>query len=539
MTFVNQKAGSDKQSRTVTALLPDAVLLIRLAISVVLLILAYRINASQLISVLILICAALISGTDILVSAVRAVSEGRYFCTSCLISVAAIAAFDAGCFSESVVFIIIYQLFAALHKNLLKLTKESALRFIPEDDNDICAALRDDIKRTESCEEQTKKLERTVYTADKILCLFAVLFAVVMPLISNMTYVMSVRRGAMLLAAAAPVSLVSLFSLGRRYGLCFVSSFGVYAKNREIFDAASKVKTVVFDKTDVISGGDIKLAAVSSPMLNKESFLQIVAHSVYYSEQRVAKPLLSAYNGVITPEAIQNFSDIPGKGMELTISGKPILFGSKELFDIRGIEINEMDMRGGYVLYLAVSGKYAGSVVFSERLNPYAEQTVRNLSEMGITSILVSEDSREVCERTSGLIGISRCYSGCDTLKKMAVLKELKSGSDENDGIMFVSSENVGYHTEADIDVLVGNESDTEDITMSNIGIFGLPVLISTAGVVSTTSSQNTVFILACKLLLAVLALLGLSTLWFITLLDFAVGMLCILNILRISHSIY
>ena len=535
---MNQENGRKGSGQIILALLPDITLLIRLAISVILLIAAYRLNVSSLISVLIMIAAALIAGTDILISAVRAVSDGAYFDTSCLVSVAAIAAFDAGCFAESVVFLIIFQVFSSLHKNLLKLTKDMCLGFIPTESDSVFSGLRNDIKRSDALEEATESFEHKVYTADKVLSLIAMLFAIVMPLLTDMTYVMSVRRGAMLLAAAVPVSVLPLFSLCRKFGVSFVAAFGVYLKDPEVFNKAKDVKTLVFDKTDVISGGVLKIAAVSSPLLNKDSFLRILAHSVYNSEQRIAKPLLSAYNGEIRPELISGFTDLPGKGVELSISGKSILFGTKELFDIRGIGISEGDIRSGYVMYLAVSGKYAGSVVFSESLNPYAEQAISELARMRIGSILLSEDGADICEKTADQIGVDKFFAGCDAAKKMSVLKELKAGCDDGEGLLYVSAESVGYHTDADIDALVGNASDCEDIIMSNIGIFGLPALIRTADAVSLKNRQNTFIMAAVKLLLIVLALTGWSTLWFVALLDFAVGMLCILNILRISHYI-
>ena len=71
--IVNQCEHKHEYSKGVKPIMPDFVTLVRLAITVILLVLAYTISAAQLTSMLMLIAAILISGFDIAISAVYAI----------------------------------------------------------------------------------------------------------------------------------------------------------------------------------------------------------------------------------------------------------------------------------------------------------------------------------------------------------------------------------------------------------------------------------------------------------------------------------
>lgn len=534
---MNQTEKSVKHSRSTKPMLPDAITIIRLAITVILLILAYSVNTTRLISTLMLIAALLAGISDIAMSAANAVIKKDYFNNTCLIMVAAVACFCVGCYVEAVVFTVVFELCGILNSYAVKMTKQSASARIPGND-DKFQQIKTALNRPESLENSYKnKIEPVVSLVVKAVFIIAVLFAALLPLISNMTYVMSIRRGAMLIAAVVPASMFASLPLCSAYGLCYSALYGVFAGRAEILERAAGVKSVVFDKSYVITDGVPKISAIISPVLDKNSFLQSAAYTAYKSEQRIAAPIVSAYNGTILPELINEFNDIPGCGMEISIGGRSMLLGTLDLIESRGIILDEKDIRSGYVLYLIISGKYAGCIIFKENINPYAAKTVSDLNEMGVKSYLVAEDGREVSERTANSLGISEFFSCCDTVKKLSAVKEIKSEAAETDKLMYVSAEHIEYHTDADIDVNVGGTGETEDIQMSNIGIFGLPVALATAKKVRQISAENLLLSAAVKLILVVLAVTGNATLWFIALVDAAAGIFGILNISNIAKE--
>ena len=102
---------------------------------------------------------------------------------------------------------------------------------------------------------------------------------------------------------------------------------------------------------------------------------------------------------------------------------------------------------------------------------------------------------------------------------------------------MYISAENLEYHTAADIDAKVGSSFDSADIQTSNVGIFGLPVAYTSAHTVKQLSIENLIFTAFIKLILVVLALTGGATLWFIVMLDFAASIFGVLNVVRLPAA--
>ena len=532
---MNPKAEKTTHSKGSKPLLPDPITLIRLAISVILLVLAYKITMPRLVSMVILVVALLIVGFDIAVSAIYAVIKKDFLNNACLVLIAAVTSFAAGCYIESIVFVAVYQAGRVFLDYAQRLTKQDAVKDLPKD-----GAFSKQRSMLNRCDESMStlraKLEPYYSTVVMGFTVAAVLYAVLMPHINGISYVMSIRRGAMLIAAIGSASMFASLSLCTAYGLCRSAAAGVMIDSAETLDKAAKLKTVVFDKADVITAGAPKIAAIISPVLDNESFLRSSAYIAYNSEQRIAASIVGAYNGEIIPEYIQEFNDIPGYGMEVKIEGRQMLLGTQKLLETRGIRAAEGNLRKGNVLYLVIAGQYAGAIVFNENINPYAAKTVSDLKGLGVTSILVAEDGMDNCEKTAKAINISEFFPCCDTVKKLSVLKETKQGLDDEDTMMYVSAENIGYHTDADLDARVGEQTDTEDLRMSNIGIFGLPTVVSIARSVNKISLENISLCVIIKVILIILALTGNATLWFVTLLDFAAGIFGILNISRISQ---
>ena len=534
---MEHSAQKHEHSKGVKPVMPDFVTLVRLAITVILLVLAYTIGASKLVWMIMLVAAILISGFDIAITAVYAILRKDFFNNSCLVLIAAAATFAVGCYIEATVFVVIYQACRVFLEYAEKRTKQAATEDLPKNGPESFSKQRSLVNRCDgSINAARAKLEPYYSIGVMAVTAIAVLFAAFMPLLTDMSYVMSIRRGAMLIVAIIPASAFASPSLCTAYGLCRSAAAGVIIDEPETIDKATKLRTIVFDKSDVIAAGAPKIASIISPFLDKESFLRSCAYIAFKSEQRIAAAIVGAYNGEIYPEYIQDFNDIPGYGMEVKIEGRQMLLGTLKLLESRGISIDPASVRKGNVLYLIVAGRYAGAIVFNDNINPYAAKTVSDLKALGVTSVLVAEDGVDICEKTAKLINISEYFSCCDTAKKLSTVKEIRQSLNEGDAMMYVSAENVGYHSDADLDARVGEQTETEDLRMSNIGIYGLPAMVSIARSVKKISMQNLALCAIVKAVLIVLAVTGSATLWFVALLDFAAGMFGVLNISRIDQ---
>lgn len=534
------KSHSSKNSRAGRSYAQEIVTLLRVALSAALLIAAYSVNAASLVSMLMLIAAALICGFDIVLAAVDKIIKKRdYLNDQLLVCLCAIACFCIGCYTETIVMLVVYQLGRTCLNFVIRKTKLGFYGAVSPEDREGSLRLRSILNNPGSLKNSVfDKYMPYLELFSKAAFIVGILFAAAVPLITDMTYVMSIRRGSMLIIAAVPISALAALPMYSLAGLSRAAEYGVYIKNTASLENTGDLASVIYDKADVFTDGTPKLVSVNSPILDNESFLQLAAYTAYSSEQRFAAPIVSAYSGDIITSYISDFKDIPGCGMEISLHGRSVLLGTGELFDAKGISIPDTERKSGYILYLAIGGRYAGSLTLKEKLNPYAESVISDFAALGgIKSVLLTEDGRDVSERLAKALNVDELHYECGFTEKADIIQKCKDQLAPDEKLMYISAENLEYHTAADIDAKVGTEFENADMLMSNVGIFGLPVAYTASHMVKHLSSENLVFTAVIKFVLVVLALTGSATLWFIVLLDFAASVFGVLNVVRMPSA--
>ena len=534
------KSHSSKNSRAGRSYAQEIVTLLRVALSAALLIAAYSVNAASLVSMLMLIAAALICGFDIVLAAVDKIIKKRdYLNDQLLVCLCAIACFCIGCYTETIVMLVVYQLGRTCLNFVIRKTKLGFYGAVSPEDREGSLRLRSILNSPGSLKNSVfDKYMPYLELFSKAAFIVGILFAAAVPLITDMTYVMSIRRGSMLIIAAVPISALAALPMYSLAGLSRAAEYGVYIKNTASLENTGDLASVIYDKADVFTDGTPKLVSVNSPILDNESFLQLAAYTAYSSEQRFAAPIVSAYSGDIITSYISDFKDIPGCGMEISLHGRSVLLGTGELFDAKGISIPDTERKSGYILYLAIGGRYAGSLTLKEKLNPYAESVISDFAALGgIKSVLLTEDGRDVSERLAKALNVDELHYECGFTEKSDIIQKCKDQLAPDEKLMYISAENLEYHTAADIDAKVGTEFENADMLMSNVGIFGLPVAYTASHMVKRLSSENLVFTAVIKFVLVVLALTGSATLWFIVLLDFAASVFGVLNVVRMPSA--
>ena len=534
------KSHSSKNSRAGRSCAQEIVTLLRVTLSAALLIAAYSVNAASLVSMLMLIAAALICGFDIVLAAVDKIIKKRdYLNDQLLVCLCAIACFCIGCYTETIVMLVVYQLGRICLNFVIRKTKLGFYGAVSPEDREGSLRLRSILNSPGSLKNSVfDKYMPYLELFSKAAFIVGILFAAAVPLITDMTYVMSIRRGSMLIIAAVPISALAALPMYSLAGLSRAAEYGVYIKNTASLENTGDLASVIYDKADVFTDGTPKLVSVNSPILDNESFLQLAAYTAYSSEQRFAAPIVSAYSGDIITSYISDFKDIPGCGMEISLHGRSVLLGTGELFDAKGISIPDTERKSGYILYLAIGGRYAGSLTLKEKLNPYAESVISDFAALGgIKSVLLTEDGRDVSERLAKALNVDELHYECGFTEKADIIQKCKDQLAPDEKLMYISAENLEYHTAADIDAKVGTEFENADMLMSNVGIFGLPVAYTASHMVKRLSSENLVFTAVIKFVLVVLALTGSATLWFIVLLDFAASVFGVLNVVRMPSA--
>lgn len=518
--------------------------LIRLLLALAVMILAEAGSFDKLIYVLLMAATALIAGYDVIIAAVDAIAKKNYFAYELLVLVAAVAVFATGSIREAVLMLMIYQLCVTLIDFLVFQTRSITKEYISADR---CAekTLLESILGEGSAEYCSAGVTLVPYLElfTKAAVFAGVLYAIFIPLVSDITYTDSIRRCMMIIVLASPLSVLVSLPLCMITGISHAASCGVFVRDGKTLEAAAKVNSLVIDKADVLTVSAPRLVSYTSPIFDNDTFLRLAAHVACFSTQRAAIPIRNAYKGEYIDRIISDFNEQPGNYMMIIADNNEIALSTREVLNARRVEIPDMDESAGTMYYMTVAGKYAGAILLREEYGYGANYALDELCDITKSKVLLlTEDSITKAKEVAEMFNVPDYICECDIAKKYDSVNHVAAKQKDSDVLMFVTGEEMDMHTSAELYAKVGMDSEIADILIPGydknaLPFNGLPYAISTAKRTKTIIGENIAASIAVKLILIILAFAGVAKIWFVVLADLVVGMLTIINTTRISDE--
>ena len=272
---------------------------------------------------------------------------------------------------------------------------------------------------------------------------------------------------------------------------------------------------------------------MKSAILDNATFMNFVAHAAYYSDQPFAKAISDAYEDEYKLEVISDFRELPGSGVELKIGGTPVLLATGEYLTSRGANVPQDPDDEGQPFYLIIGGRYIGKILISANVNANTGNLVEGMEAAGVQRcILLTEDSQEESQRIAEDLGFSEVKTANGTMSKLAYLNSLSS-----DNAMFVYSNGIETHSDADLDIRVSTKGKYADAIVVPDQISNLPEALKISRRLHEVSVHNAVFAFVIKAILIFLSIMGCCTLWFVMFLDTAAAIATVLNTIRVTKD--
>jgi Cu2+-exporting ATPase len=228
---------------------------------------------------------------------------------------------------------------------------------------------------------------------------------------------------------AAPTSVLSSMTHAARAGI-IIKSGGHMEKLADI-------DTIVFDKTGTLTHGQPAVIDVISYQdhITPNHLLGLAAAAETKLQHPVAEALRSKARllGVNVPPCHETKYRI-GLGVEGQVNGYYVHVGNERFMreseirtDMSVLDRAGLDEKGFSSLYIAVDGKLAGLVPYSDKIRDESHQVIRSLREMGIkNTIMLTGDNAVVARAVSGDIGLSRHFADMLPADKASVIQELQ-----------------------------------------------------------------------------------------------------------------
>ena len=372
-----------------------------------------------------------------------------------------------------------------------------------------------------------------VYTP--IVVALAVLVAVVPGLITG-EWATWIYRGLLFLVVSCPCALVISVPLTFFGGLGGASRKGILVKGSNLLDKLSQVKTVVFDKTGTLTEGVFEVTAVHPEVIDQKELLHLAAHVERHSTHPIAMALRNAYPNEADDCKVEGIEETAGHGVIAQVNGKRVAVGNSKLMEAEGAAWHPCE-HSGTIIHVSIDGEYAGHVVISDRIKADAAEGIAALKATGVhKAVMLTGDQESVAAAVAQTLNVDEYHAQLLPADKVSEVEKLLSQGTlafVGDGI-----NDAPVLTRADVGIAMGALGSDAAIEAADVVLMDdKPSKIATAIKIARRTigiaKQNIVFAIGIKVLVLVLATLGLATMWMAVFADVGVTVLAVLNAMR------
>ena len=369
----------------------------------------------------------------------------------------------------------------------------------------------------------------------------ALLIAVAPPLFGMGAWSDWVLRGLTFLVVSCPCALVISVPLSFFGGIGGASKLGILIKGSNYLELLSKVDTVVFDKTGTLTTGTFKVVAIHPEEgIDADYVLSHAAHAEAFSDHPIAISLREAYAGEIDAARIAEAQEESGHGVSALVDQRLVLVGNDKLMARHGGSWQDCELTGT-VLHVSIDGTYAGHIVIADVIKDDAHRTIRELHEAGIGKcVMLTGDRRDVAEAVAAELGIDEVRAQLLPEGKVDAVEELLAQEREDGKLAFVGDgiNDAPVLTRADVGIAMGAMGSDAAIEAADVVLMDdKPSNISKAIRLARKTMrivwQNIVFALGIKIVILVLAAVGIANMWLAVFGDVGMAVLAILNAMR------
>ncbi|MCM1329685.1 MAG: cadmium-translocating P-type ATPase [Ruminococcus sp.] len=243
---------------------------------------------------------------------------------------------------------------------------------------------------------------------------------------------------------------------------------GILIKGGEPLEQACKITTVVFDKTGTLTEGKPSVTDVFPHNFEENELIRLAASGEAASGHPLSEAVVNcAAERNITLSDAEDFANLDGRGISVTVDGKKLLIGNIRLMEENGVAVPEeyvqkaercADM-GRTPMYCAADGVFAGIIAAADTIKKESLEAIAELQKMGIKTLMLTGDNKRTAQAVAGELNIDSFVAEVLPEEKAEHIKKLQqqgevvamAGDGINDAVAL---------TQADVGIAVGQGTD-------------------------------------------------------------------------------
>jgi len=280
---------------------------------------------------------------------------------------------------------------------------------------------------------------------------------------------------------------------------------GVLFKNSQALEMATKLGTIVLDKTGTITQGKPAVTDVTllnSDVLTEGEFLRLTASAEAGSEHPIGRAIVREAEARKIPLfSTDSFKAVRGLGVQARINGREIMVGRPAWIEEAGLsmdglrdQIQSMQDMGKTVMVVAIDGRPQGMIAVSDPLKPESEAAVRKLHEESLRVVMLTGDNAQTARTIAMQVNIDEVIPDVRPEEKAQKIKELQEKGGRV-GMVGDGINDAPALAQADVGFAIGTGTDvaieTGDVVLASGSLAGVPRAVHLSRATMRTIKQN------------------------------------------------
>ena len=346
-----------------------------------------------------------------------------------------------------------------------------------------------------------------------------------------------IYRGLSLLVISCPCAMVISVPLTYFGGIGGASLKGILIKGGSVLDSLCACDTVVLDKTGTLTSGKLSVSSVYTvDGVSEDALKSAAAICEGGSNHPIARSIIE-YAGESSIKC-DDFREYAGRGTAALAAEHMFFAGTSEFLGELGIDVIDNADETTRRVHFAIDKNYIGYIELVDTVKESTPFAIEALRAAGFGRLgMLSGDKKAIAEKISNELGLDICIAELKPEEKLDAVSEIM---DSCAGVIFAGdgindAPTLAY---ASVGVAMGDIGSDAALEAADVVVMDgrLEKIADAVKIARNTIKivrQNIAFILAIKLVVLVLTLLGIGSMTGAIFADVGVAVLAILNSMR------
>jgi Cu+-exporting ATPase len=299
------------------------------------------------------------------------------------------------------------------------------------------------------------------------------------------------------LGLATPTAIMAGTGKGAERGILF--------KNSEALEMATKLDTIVLDKTGTITIGKpavVDIIPLEPQCKTAKDLLKLGASVEKGSEHPLGKAIVRhALSEKVPLSAPEEFKASGGLGVQARIDAEMVMVGKPDWFKALGIDIDlaadrirQLQSQGKTVMLVARQNRLCGLLAVSDELKPDSSEAIQELHRQHLKVVMLTGDNLQTAQAIGKQVHIDDIFSEVKPDEKSSKVKELQDKG-KRVGMVGDGINDAPALAQADVGLAIGTGTDvaieTADVILSSGSLTGVSRAIRLSRATMNTIREN------------------------------------------------